>query len=77
MKWYDARELLPGNRIGYVITRCVNSDGTEFIYQAIYTRGEWKFLDEEYWTEHKPYDEKFQVTHWSDFPLFNHYGELS
>ena len=77
MRWIDVNNLLPGLAEGYVITRVENSDGTEFIYQAIYTCGKWEFWDQEYWPKERLEDEEFKVTHWTYMPNIEVEYEIS
>ena len=68
MIWYSAEEFVPFGD-GWVIARCINSDGVDFIYQAIFSPLDgWQFWDEEYWPEGRRQDEGFKVTHWAEIP---------
>jgi len=66
MQWYSVNLILPSQFTGYVIARVINADNCEFIYQALYHKGEWEFWDEEYWPSDR--DDGFRVTHWMEMP---------
>jgi len=66
MKWYSVNLFLPGISTGFVIARVLNDDNCQFIYQALYNEGAWKFLDDEYWFSDR--NEVFRVTHWTQMP---------
>ena len=73
MKWYSVNDFLPGKGVGYVIARVLNSDYSQFIYQAIHMGERWEFWDEEYWPKTRR-DDKFKVTHWTYMPELNDSG---